>query len=169
MDGRTHLAVGLGTGCLAGIVAWKGGYVESGGEAAVLAALWAAFSQFPDLDTASRPQRWFYRGLAALLVLWALGGQWQAAAIAGMLALLPLLHHHRGWTHRWWAAPLVPLAALTVWRLFTGQADAWAWDNPVGGARSLTEMVSRDLAAYLAMVGGYATHLLADRFRTRRR
>jgi membrane-bound metal-dependent hydrolase YbcI (DUF457 family) len=169
MDGKTHLAVGLGTGCVAGAVALQTQGASTFGGAAVVAALWGACSQFPDLDTASRPQRWFYRGLAALLVLWALGGHWQAAAIAGMLALLPLLHHHRGWTHRWWAAPLAPLAVLLLWRRFTADADAWAWEDPASSARSVVDLVSRDLPAYLAMVGGYATHLIVDRFRARRR
>jgi hypothetical protein len=134
-----------------------------------VAALWSAFSQFPDLDTASRPQRWFYRGLAALLLPWTLGGHWQAAAIAGMLALLPLVQHHRGWTHRAWAALLVPLVALVLWRLFTDDDAAWAWDDPAEGARLLAEMVSHALPAYLAMVGGYGTHLILDRIPAPRR
>ena len=169
MDGRTHLAVGLATGCAAGVAAWQIQSVNTFGEAAGVAALWSAFSQFPDLDTASRPQRWFYRGLAALLLLWALGGHWQVAAIAGMLALLPLVQHHRGWTHRAWAALLVPLVTLVLWRLFTDGGAAWAWGNPLDAARPLADWIRHDLPAYLAMVGGYVTHLLLDRFPARRR
>jgi len=169
MDGRTHLAAGLATGCAAGVTAWHTQSVNTFGEAAAVAALWSAFSQFPDLDTASHPQRWFYRGLGALLVLWALGGHWQAAAIAGMLALLPLLQHHRGWTHRAWAALLVPLLALVVWRLFMDDGAAWAWENPAEGARSLADRLSHDKTWYSAMAGGYVTHLVLDRFPARRR
>ena len=169
MDGRTHLAVGAAAGCVAGAVALQTQAVATLGEATALAGLWTGFSQFPDLDTSSHPQRWFYRGAAVLLLLWVLGGHWRLAAIAGGLTLMPLLQHHRGWTHRWWAALLVPLAALALWRLFTVEPAAWAWSDSADAAHALGATLSAGWPAYTAMAGGYATHLMLDRFPRRRR
>ncbi len=56
-------------------------------------------SLFPDLDSASILQRWFYRVLFLVLVVLFLIGQMGVFAAVSLIGLLPLLHKHRGWTH----------------------------------------------------------------------
>jgi LexA-binding, inner membrane-associated putative hydrolase len=56
-------------------------------------------SLFPDLDSASVLQRWFYRILLLILVFLFLTGQTGLFAAVAFISLLPLLHKHRGWTH----------------------------------------------------------------------
>jgi len=114
---------------------------------------------FPDLDTASIPQRWFLRMMFVLLVLAHLAGRDDLFAVLAFAALLPLLHKHRGWTH-WKLTPwLVAVFLAVVYEVFRARA-AWfggfSWQN-VGGF----------LAEYwmfvLAAVMGHYTHLLLDR------
>ncbi len=69
--------------------------------------------------------------------------QW--AALLGLLAMLPAIDGHRGWTHTWWAMLLVPLPLLLAPVLLYG----WAWQAAVPW--------------YAAAVLGYFSHLLLDR------
>jgi membrane-bound metal-dependent hydrolase YbcI (DUF457 family) len=167
MDGSRHFVAGMVAAGVVGPVAYQTGPSGSLGEAASLAGLCLACSQFPDLDTASHAQRWAYRLLAVLMLLWVAGGHWQLAAIAGMLGLLPLLQHHRGWTHRWWAALAVPVGALILGRAVA--ARGLNWSDPAAVARSATEGALRDFPVLAAMILGYGTHLIADRIPARRR
>ncbi|MCZ6552931.1 MAG: metal-dependent hydrolase [SAR324 cluster bacterium] len=168
MNFKAHLAAGAVTGAAVATVALAAGFVDTIGEAGALAALGTGFALFPDLDTASIPQRWFYRGMAAAIVALILTGRWQSAALLGLVALLPLLHHHRGWTHRWWAVPLVPLGALALWRSLAVGGEAWGGSDPLEAARSLWGFLEAHLPAYGAMTAGYAVHLIADRLRAGR-
>ena len=108
-----------------------------------IAATALFFSLFPDVDTDSVPRRWFYRGI--LLVLLYLGwvGAWIDATVVAAVAMLPLVDHHRGWTHGRFVPVLLGLLLCTG--LF------W-WDT-------LAPLYATFIAAGLV---GWYTHLLLD-------
>ena len=102
------------------------------------------FGLFPDVDTNSKAQDIFF-GIAFpinVLLIW--GGYLQAAAYLGLIAMLPIITHHRGWTHRKWAMFIVPLPILLVPMLYTEAA------TPIA------------TIYYGAAVVGYFSHLLLD-------
>lgn len=112
------------------------------------------FALFPDVDTNSKGQDIFI-GLAFFVdILLIVNGNYQAAAYLGLIAMLPIVGHHRGWTHSKLAmfivpAPLIILPVLYDERLLIPAA-----------------------VYYIACVGGYFSHLLLDgliwkRFRVR--
>lgn len=72
------------------------------------------FALFPDVDTNSKAQDIFFGIVFLLDILLIATGSIQAAAYLGFIAMLPIVSHHRGWTHRWWAILLVPLPILLV-------------------------------------------------------
>ncbi len=83
----------------------------------VLAAVFVVgvlFALFPDVDTNSKAQDIFF-GVAFIFdILLILTGSVQMAAYLGLIAMLPIISHHRGWTHRWWAMLIVPLPILLI-------------------------------------------------------
>lgn len=102
------------------------------------------FALFPDVDTNSKAQDIFF-GLAFpvdILLIW--GGYIQAAAYLGLIAMLPIITHHRGWTHAKWAMLVVPLPILIVPYLYN------------------EAMLLVGLVYYGAAVVGYFSHLLLD-------
>jgi hypothetical protein len=116
-----------------------------------VAATTLLFSLLPDIDTDSLPRRWFYRAVLAALAALAWHGQWRLATLLAGVSMLPLVDHHRGWTHGRWMPLLAPavLAALLWW--LAGRA----------GGTPVTPMPAH--AAYLAAaVAGWYTHLLLD-------
>lgn len=102
------------------------------------------FALFPDVDTKSKGQGIFYWTvfLCDLLLIWS--KHFEAAAYLGIVAVLPLLGKHRGWTHSKWAAFLIPLPILIVPYL--------ANDN----------LLPVSVVYYGAAVVGYLSHLLLD-------
>ena len=70
------------------------------------------FGLFPDIDTNSIGQNIFF-GLAFVAdVLLIATGRLEAAAYLGLLAMTPIVGHHRGWTHSKLAMFLVPLPKI---------------------------------------------------------
>lgn len=112
---------------------------------AALAACVALGSVFPDVDTDSKARRFFYAALFMLDAALLISGQVRWAAVLGLVAMLPAMGAHRGWTHRWWAALLVPFAILSI------AAWLFSW-SPL--------LVS---PYYAATVLGYMSHLVLDR------
>ena len=106
---------------------------------ALLMALW------PDVDTDSKGQRLFYRIFLAADMLLIVGKLHQLAAILGLLAMIPIVGRHRGWTHTIWAAVLVALPFFVLPMYFAGR-PTW-----VG------------LPYFLAALVGYGSHLVLDR------
>ena len=105
---------------------------------AVLFALW------PDVDTNSKGQNIFY-GLAFMAdVLLILSGRIEAAAYLGLLAMTPIVGHHRGWTHSKLAMFLVTLPLVAIPYMHKSQL----WQTM--------------LMVYGAAVAGYFSHLLFD-------
>ena len=112
------------------------------------------FALFPDVDTNSKGQHLFYWPTFIMAVLLIYSGQFQAAAYLGVIAMLPVLAHHRGWTHSKWAMLLIPLPIVLV---------PWLYNDNV---------LPISLVYYGAAVVGYFSHLFLDgliwkRFRIR--
>jgi len=113
----------------------------------VLAAVFVLgllFSIFPDVDTNSKAQDIIYRVIFGLDILLVAMGFIQLAAYLGLIAMLPVLGHHRGWTHRKWAAIVVTLPVL-LFPLIYNQ-NLW----PIA------------IICYGAAVVGYFSHLFLD-------
>ena len=166
---RAHLVSGLGVGAALAGAAYAEGIVTHGEDVAAVAGLTTVFALLPDLDTASVVQRWFYRAMLGVLI-WLMGtGRAEHAAFLGAVSLLPLVHRHRGWTHAWWAALVVPLAALLLWDgygIALGSRGANLGDTLASlGAEVMARwsQVRGPRAPYAAaMVAGYALHLAVD-------
>lgn len=117
----------------------------------MITALTVMFGIFPDIDTNSKAQDVFYGLFFVSDLLLILSDQFQLAAYLGLVAMLPILSHHRGWTHSKWAFFTVPLPILIAPALIYPQ-DLW-----VG------------LPYYGAAVAGYFSHLYLDKLIVRRR
>jgi membrane-bound metal-dependent hydrolase YbcI (DUF457 family) len=110
-----------------------------------MVALALLFGLWPDVDTNSKGQRVFYT-IFLVTDLFLIGTeQFRAAAYLGLVALLPVLSHHRGWTHTWWAMLLIPSPLLILPYLHVPE-------RPLVG-----------LPFYGAAVAGYLSHLVVDR------
>lgn len=160
---RGHIVGGLAAGSLYALLLSKVP-VESYAEAVRLLSDWQAvaalfvlsmlFALFPDVDTNSKGQDLFM-GFAFLVdLLLVLEGAFQAAAYLGLIAMLPIISRHRGWTHTKWAMLLVPSPLLIVPYAYNENA------LPIAAIY------------YGAAVAGYFSHLLLDgliwrRFRVR--
>lgn len=102
------------------------------------------FALFPDVDTNSKGQDIFI-GLAFITdILLITSGAFQAAAYLGLIAMLPIVGRHRGWTHSKWAMLVVPLPLLVVPSLYSD------------------DLLPAASVYYLAAVAGYFSHLLLD-------
>lgn len=122
------------------------------GLAAGLTAVTLGASLLPDVDTASKSRPYIYGVLLVVSVTLIATGRLAEAALLGVAAMLPAIGPHRGWTHAWWAALVVPSPILALW-LAAPNLPEWAlWLEP--------KVI---LAGYAAAVAGYASHLLADR------
>jgi len=105
---------------------------------AVLFGLW------PDIDTNSKGQDIFF-GIAFLAdILLIVNGRIEAAAYLGLVAMTPILSHHRGWTHSRWAMLLVPAPLIIIPYLYR------------------PSVLLPALLIYGAAVVGYFSHLLLD-------
>lgn len=150
---RGHIAGGLGAGLIYSALlsmvpverfAEAAGLIEDWQAMAALFVLSMLFALFPDVDTNSKGQDIFI-GLAFVVdVLLIAGGYIQAAAYLGLIAMLPIVSHHRGWTHSKIAMFAVPLPLVAVPYLYS-QAVL-----PIA------------IIFYGASVVGYFSHLLLD-------
>ena len=110
----------------------------------MLVGLTVLFGIFPDVDINSRAQNMFY-SIFFLIDVWLIwSGNFEEAAYLGLLAMLPVISKHRGWTHSKLAMVLVPLPIL-IFPAFDNPHDVW-----VG------------LPYYGAAVAGYFSHLFFD-------
>ncbi|WP_319759610.1 metal-dependent hydrolase [Maridesulfovibrio sp.] len=100
---------------------------------------------FPDIDTDSKGKRLFYSGMLMLALALIYLKHFQWAAYLGVLAMLPGVSAHRGWTHTWWAMLLVPMPMLIL--------PYYIYGHPLPTL----------LPYYVAFVTGYFSHLFLDR------
>lgn len=108
------------------------------------------FALFPDIDIKSKGQMLFYWGLFILDLLLVWNRQVIAAAYLGLVAMLPLLSKHRGWTHSIIAAFVVPAPIALLPYLYDGK------------------MVPVSILLYGAAVVGYLSHIALDGELTKR-
>lgn len=102
------------------------------------------FALFPDVDTNSKAQDIFFWLIFIVDVLLIWNGYFIAAAFLGLIAMLPILTHHRGWTHAKLAMVLVPLPIVLVPLLYSNT------------------LLPIAVVYYGAAVTGYFSHLLLD-------
>ena len=125
---------------------------------AVLFVITLFMALFPDLDTASIPQRWFFRSMFIILAVLCFQGKMAVFAVLTFLTISPVLHKHRGWTH-WKIVPWLLSLYLAVVFEFLRSRESWfsefSWNN-----------VNNFLATYwiyvFACVFGHYTHLVLD-------
>lgn len=150
---KGHIAGGLLAGAAyVGVIIWAP--VTYFAEAANLLQGWEAlaavfvlsvlFGLFPDVDTNSKAQDIFLGTAFIVDIILVATGHLQAAAYLGLIAMLPIVAHHRGWTHSKWAMIAVPLPLLIVPYLYT------------------PAMLPISIVYYGAAVAGYFSHLLLD-------
>lgn len=150
---RGHIVGGLAAGIVVAVgVSWVP--IDQMAEAAGLLQDWQAlaalfvlailFGLFPDVDTNSKAQDIFFGIAFVVNILLIVNGHIQAAAYLGLIAMLPIIGHHRGWTHSKWAMVIVPLPILLIPYLYN-QANL-----PIAAI------------FYSAAVAGYFSHLLLD-------
>ena len=102
------------------------------------------FGLWPDVDTNSMGQNFFF-GIAFLAdIILIANGRLEAAAYLGLLAMMPIIGKHRGWTHTFWAMVLVPLPVVVVPYMHNA------------------EVLPASLLVYGAAVIGYFSHMLLD-------
>lgn len=102
------------------------------------------FGLFPDVDTNSKGQDIFFGFALIVDILLIINGNIEAAAYLGLIAMAPIIGHHRGWTHSKWAMFGVPLPLVIVPYL---NNDA---------------ILPIAIVLYGAAVAGYFSHLLLD-------
>ncbi|NQU62855.1 MAG: metal-dependent hydrolase [SAR324 cluster bacterium] len=113
---------------------------------------------FPDLDTASIPQRWFLRLSYLLLIVLLFLKQMDLFAIVTLILLLPLLHHHRGWTHSKLAPFAIAILVIMVMLYLQSpflQIERFSIDYAIF-------LFQEYWIIFLACVVGHYTHLLLD-------
>ncbi|MFN3385242.1 MAG: metal-dependent hydrolase [Candidatus Thermochlorobacter sp.] len=113
-------------------------------QVAILLSITLLFALFPDIDIKSKGQRIFYLIFFCVDLVLIVTNHWREAAFLGLFAMLPLLTEHRGWTHSFWAALIIPLPFLLV---------------PIWFAKSGWKA---GLPYYLAAVAGYLSHRFMD-------
>lgn len=119
---------------------------------------------FPDLDTASIIQRWFYRFMLIALLIALIRKERDTFVILSFLSIIPLLDKHRGWTH-WLTAPWILAFGFAILNEYLRTKGAWF-------ARFNWERVLIFFDTYLiyiisAVVGHY-THLFLDSKRAKK-
>lgn len=150
---KGHLVGGFGAGLVVvGAVSYVP--VEQLAESTHLLQDWQAlaaifvmtmlFGLFPDVDTNSKAQDIFFGITFIVDILLLYSGFIQAAAYLGFIAMLPIISHHRGWTHSKVAMLIVPLPILII---------PYLYDSANLGIATIY---------YVAAVAGYFSHLLFD-------
>jgi membrane-bound metal-dependent hydrolase YbcI (DUF457 family) len=126
------------------LISYRGAMLHGGQHIAALFVLAFLFGLWPDIDTNSKGQDLFFGAVFILDILLVVNRYFEAAAYLGLLAMLPILGKHRGWTHSKLAMFLVPLPIGLV----PYMADNASWQPA--------------LIYYGAAVVGYFSHLFFD-------
>jgi hypothetical protein len=102
------------------------------------------FGLFPDVDTNSVGQNLFFGIAFIAMIVLIVAGKFEPAAYLGLLAMMPIVGKHRGWTHHKLAMVLVPLPIVLV--PYLHNQHVW----------------TLGLLIYGSAVVGYFSHLLLD-------
>ncbi len=81
---------------------------------AILVILSILFGLWPDIDTNSKGQDIFFSGMFFINLYLIYAKSYRLAAFLGLLAMLPIVGKHRGWTHTRLAMLVVPLPILVL-------------------------------------------------------
>ena len=129
------------------------------------------FGLWPDVDITSKSQKIFYGVLFVVnfsLILFL--RRYLESAIIGLLAMLPVLSKHRGWTHSRVTMILLPMLFMLIpiyteypethwsmnWDILSTQIVSFVtWEQ-------LPTVGKKGIAFYFAGVIGYASHLYLD-------
>lgn len=143
---KTHVvgAVAVTAVAVAGVW-WLGVYRPSLETIACMGIFAVLGGLFPDVDTNSKGQHLFYGAAIVVDAYLIFREHYRYAAVLGFFSMLPAVSPHRGWTHTWWAALLVPVGVLLGPMFLLGMP--WQPFVPF----------------YLATVLGYFSHLMLDR------
>lgn len=150
---KGHIAGGLAAGAIFTLAisylpiegfAETAGILQDWQAIAAIFVIAILFGLLPDVDTNSKAQDIFFGIVFPLDILLIFNGQIEAAAYLGLIAMLPIVGHHRGWTHAKWAMVVVPLPILLIPYLYN---DA---------------ILPSSAIYYGAAVAGYFSHLLFD-------
>lgn len=126
------------------VAAHTSGILEDWQMLAGLLVLSMLFALWPDIDTNSKGQDIFFGFGFVLDVLLIANGYIEAAAYFGLLAMLPILSKHRGWTHSRISMFLIPAPIVLVPYL------------------NRSTILDTAIIFYGAAVAGYFSHLLLD-------
>lgn len=121
-------------------------FVPSALEIFIYATLVILFALWPDVDIKSIGQKVFYTIFFvadAILVFYF--QEYKIAAYFGLLIILPVLAKHRGWTHSWITAVLLPTPLILV------------------PTAVMSGTIAEGLPYYFAAVTGYFSHLFFDK------
>lgn len=116
------------------------------------------FSLFPDLDVGSIQQRWFYRAIFVLLLYLGHQRYYELATLVAIIAITPILDHHRGWTHSYFSALLVPLVLMDIYEGIL--ANDYPFHN--WSFKHIHAYLKGHLWVVTASIVGWYTHLLLD-------
>ena len=87
-------------------------------QSVTVVATWFVFalagSLFPDVDTKSKGQKWFYRLVLVLLLALLFQNKFRLFVTLALFAAIPLVVNHRGLFHRLWFVVLLPLAVTII-------------------------------------------------------
>ncbi|MEE3261503.1 MAG: hypothetical protein VX290_01565 [Candidatus Latescibacterota bacterium] len=157
MRARGHLLGGVVAGASVAGVGTLTGHLHGPAEFNwwVVAGTGVFFSLFPDVDTDSLPRRWFYRAVVVALVGLVWMGESRLGNWLAILAMLPLLDHHRGWTHGRWM-PLLGAGLLGLGAAFAFRTEPLSVTSFYGHGGSV------GVVYFVAAVVGWYTHLLLD-------
>ncbi|KAA3618954.1 MAG: hypothetical protein DWQ05_06195 [Calditrichaeota bacterium] len=113
---------------------------------------------FPDLDIRSRPQKYYARFMAILLLAFFILSELKLLALVAIAAFLPLIGTHRSWTHHW-SVPLVFSLAYTFGLEYLHAKNAWFSDFST--AKALQFLFDHWIYP-LAFFAGHYTHIFLD-------
>ncbi len=103
------------------------------------------FGLWPDVDTNSLGQDIFYPIFLITAIVLLIMNRTFESAVVGIFSMLPTVGKHRGWTHSWWAALLIPsLFLIIIPSLMTRDINLTLWPYAASGTV------------------GYLGHLFAD-------
>ena len=127
------------------------------------------FGLWPDVDITSKSQKVFYTVLFVFnFCLIFLLHRYLEASLLGLMAMVPILSKHRGWTHSKITMVLLPslFILIPIYVEYPDWADGWTepidlYDNFVAWDR-LPLIFREGIIFYIAGLVGYASHLYLD-------
>jgi uncharacterized metal-binding protein len=76
------------------------------------------FSLYPDVDTKSTPQKIYFRILFVLCSFLIYFKMFEICSVVLLFSTLPLLFKHRGFTHWWLSALILPFLCFALFEFF---------------------------------------------------